>query len=523
MAITTNKLRVTGRRAALPVIGGSALALGIALFAYQPVKAALTPAAPLDDSSVSALLALDHSVEAVAAHVTPAVVNIAVTSRAPEEEAMESGPDGQDGQDGDPMQEFRRFFGPGFGQQFGPGFGHGQHQQQIEHGIGSGIIVSPDGYIVTNNHVVNGAMQIRVTLHDRRTFPAKLIGTDKLTDLAVIKIDASNLPSLPWGDSTKLEPGETVLAFGSPFGYFQFSVTRGIVSALNRPNPYSDDARKPGGYIQTDAAINPGNSGGPLVDAHGEVVGINTFLISSSGSFSGAGFAIPSVLAKPIVAQLIHHGKVEHGYLGIGINDVTPDNAKFFDVASGGAVVTQVTPDSPAGRAGLQVGDVITAVNGQKVETASDLQMRVSDTTPGTSMDLTISRNGKTEKIPVTLGQLHSDREIATNAEGTENQSGKLGVAVTDLTPNVREQLNLPAQLKGVAVAQVRPASPAEDAGISNGDVILQVNRKPVESAEQFKSDVQSVPSGQDLLLLVWANGGASYRVLHTGSTSNGM
>jgi serine protease Do len=525
MSITTNELRAAGRRAAVPLIGGSALALGIALFAHQPVKAALTPAAPLDDSSVSSLVALDHSVEAVAAHVTPAVVNISVTAHAPEEMAMENGPDGQDGGDGDPMQQFRRFFGPGFGQGFGPGSGHGQHQQQIEHGIGSGIIVSPDGYIVTNNHVVNGAVQIRVTLHDRRTFPAKLIGRDKLTDLAVVKIDGSNLPSLGWGDSSKLEPGQTVLAFGSPFGYFQFSVTRGIVSALNRPNPYSDDAHKPGGYIQTDAAINPGNSGGPLVDAHGEVVGINTFLISSSGSFSGAGFAIPSVLAKPIVAQLIQHGKVEHGYLGIGINDVTPDNEKFFDIAKGGgAVVTQVTPDSPAGHAGLQVGDVITAINGEKVETASDLQMRISEATPGSSVDLTISRNGKTEKVPMTLGRLHSDREVAANAEGGENQSGKLGVAVTDLTPNVREQLNLPEQLKGVAVAQVRPASPAEDAGISNGDVILQVNRKPVESAEQFKSDVQSVPSGQDLLLLVWSNGGASYRVLHTASsTSNGM
>ena len=171
-------------------------------------------------------------------------------------------------------------------------------QQQIEHGIGSGIILSPDGYILTNDHVVDGSMKINVTLDDRRVFPAKLIGIDKLNDLAVIKIDAKNLPTVAWGDSTALHPGQTVLAFGSPFGYFQFSVTRGIVSALHRPNPYSDDPRKPGDFIQTDAAINPGNSGGPLVNAHGELVGINTFIITGNGSFSGAGFAIPSQIAR---------------------------------------------------------------------------------------------------------------------------------------------------------------------------------------------------------------------------------
>ena len=173
-----------------------------------------------------------------------------------------------------------------------------QPQPQIEHGVGSGVIISPDGYIVTNDHVVDGATEMRVTLNDRRVFTAKLVGVDKLNDLAVIKIDAKDLPSIAWGDSTKLHPGQTVLAFGSPFGYFQFSVTRGIVSALNRPNPYTDDPRKPGDFIQTDAAINPGNSGGPLVDAHGELVGINTFIISDSGSFAGAGFAIPSQIAK---------------------------------------------------------------------------------------------------------------------------------------------------------------------------------------------------------------------------------
>ena len=219
-----------------------------------------------------------------------------------QEQSQEQGPQGQ-------IQGLP----PGFAQFFGPGgpFGQGMQrpqQPQIEHGIGSGVIISPDGYIVTNNHVVDGAMQMSVTLNDRRVLTAKLVGVDKLTDLAVIKVDAHDLPSIAWGDSTKLKPGQTVLAFGSPFGYFRNSVTRGIVSAVNRENPYRDDARKPGGYIQTDAAINPGNSGGALVNAHGELVGINTFIISNSGSFAGAGFAIPSQLVRATAEQLIKTG-----------------------------------------------------------------------------------------------------------------------------------------------------------------------------------------------------------------------
>ena len=225
---------------------------------------------------------------------------------------------------------------------------------------------------MTNNHVVDGAMEVRVTLHDRRSFPAKVIGTDKLTDLAVVKIDAKDLPTIGWGDSTKLVPGQSVMAIGSPFGHFRFSVTRGIVSAVDRPNPYSDDARKPGGFIQTDAAINPGNSGGPLVNAHGELIGINTFLISNTGTFSGAGFAIPTQTVHPVVEALIKNGVVHHGYLGVGLNDVTPENAKFFNLTGNtGALIACVTPNSPASRAGLKEGDVVTAVNGHPVKPAA--------------------------------------------------------------------------------------------------------------------------------------------------------
>jgi serine protease Do len=356
MTVSTNSLVVKAKRFAGPA--GVVAALGLALtfvVAHPSVHAAAAGngAVPMDDNSVSSLVALDNAVEAVAARVTPAVVNVSVTARQPEQA------EGEGGQmpgipEGALPPEFRRFFGQGGNGQGGNG--HGQMPgRQIEHGIGSGIIISPDGYIVTNNHVVDGAMQIRVTLNDRRV-SRQARRHRQAHRLAVIKIDAKNLPSIAWGDSTKLHPGQTVLAFGSPFGYFQFSVTRGIVSALDRPNPYDEDPRKPGDFIQTDAAINPGNSGGPLVNAHGELVGINTFIISGSGSFAGAGFAIPSQIVKTSADEIIKHGSVHHGYLGISMNDVTPENASFFNLPDAtGAIISQVylirPPAAPDSRA----------------------------------------------------------------------------------------------------------------------------------------------------------------------------
>jgi serine protease Do len=392
-------------------------------------------------------------------------------------------------------------------------------QPQIQHGIGSGIIISPDGYIVTNDHVVADATSIKVTLNDRRVLDAKVVGADKLTDIAVIKVNATNLPSIVWGDSTKLQPGQTVLAFGSPFGYFQFSVTRGIVSAVNRPNPYSDDARKPGSYIQTDAAINPGNSGGALVNAHGELVGINTFIISDNGSFAGAGFAIPSQIVRATAEQLIKNGKVEHGYLGIGMNDVTPDNAHFFNLQDAtGAIVSQVTPDSPASRSGVQTGDVISQLNGEKIVDGSALQVAVSEMAPGTKITLGVIREGKPVTLSLTVGQFHGNTEVASNDGQDGPQSGKLGLAVSDLTPDARQQVNAPDQVHGVVVESVRPASPADEAGIQPGDVIVEVNRKPAQSASQFASEVHQNQEGKDILLLVWSKGNASYRTIHPDS-----
>src|SRR6266849_6471852 len=343
---------------------------------------------PLDNNSVGTLLALDQAMETLAARVTPAIVNVTVTSRT---KANLTGGDAED------MQQF---FGPQSDQQSGQQFGpfvrfFGQQmqprpQQRVEHGLGSGVIISPDGYIVTNNHVVDGATDVRVTMSDRRILPAKVVGTDPLTDLAVIKVAGHDLPNAPWGDSTKLRAGQTVLAFGNPFG-LRFTVTRGIVSALNRPNPDLSDRHKPGEFIQTDAAINPGNSGGPLVDARGEVIVINTFLISPSGTFSGMGFAIPAQIVQPTVDTLIRDGKVTHAFIGIQIADVTPDNAKFFQMHKAeGALVSDVQPDAPGAKAGLRTGDVITEIDGKSVTDAGQLQMIVGQKRPGDTIQLQV-------------------------------------------------------------------------------------------------------------------------------------
>jgi serine protease Do len=508
MKQATNQLVATAKRFAAPAAAVGAFALGAAMFVgHGNVHAA----SAIDDNSVSALTSLDRAMEAVASRVTPAVVNVAVTSRVSNDGA---GPEGM-----------MKGLPPGLQQFFGQ-MQPGPSQPQIEHGVGSGIIISPDGYIVTNDHVVDGATNIKVTLNDRRILNGKVIGVDKLNDIAVIKVNATNLPSIAWGDSTKLQPGQTVLAFGSPFGYFQFSVTRGIVSAVNRPNPYSDDPRKPGNFIQTDAAINPGNSGGALVNAHGELIGINTFIITNNGAFAGAGFAIPSQIVRASAEQLIKSGKVEHGYLGIGMNDVTPENAHFFNLEdASGAIVSQVTPDSPASHGGLQQGDVITHVNGDKIPNGSALQVAVSEMTPGTKMTLGVMRNGKPVSLNLTVGQFHAKSELASSDDSSDGQgnakTGKLGLAVANLTSDARQQINAPDSVHGVVVQSVRPASPADDAGLQPGDVIMEVNRKPAESASAFVNQVHQEQNGKDLLLLVWSKGNASYRTIHADQSEN--
>jgi serine protease Do len=422
------------------------------------------------------------------------------------------------------MPDMQQFFGPGFG---GPGFGgpgapggrqfrfQMRPENRMEHGLGSGVIISPDGYIVTNQHVIDGAVDIRVTMSNREVLSAKLIGSDPLTDLAVIKVNGTNLPSVPWGNSTSLRPGQTVLAFGNPYGY-RFTVTRGIISALNRPNPDPSDRRKLGEFIQTDAAINPGNSGGALVNARGELIGINTFLISSSGSFAGMGFAIPAQIVQPTVETLIRDGKVTHAYIGIQIADVTPDNAKFFQMKKAeGALVSQVEPDAPGAKAGLRTGDVITELDGQPVADAGQLQMLVGQKRPGDTVHLGVMRDSKLTSVAVKLEALGSGKSAET--AGGENGKGRWGLRLADLTPDVRNDLQAQPQapIHGAVVEAVTPGSPADNAGLQRGDVIMEVNRHPVKSAAEVVQALSSVANGQDALVLVWSNGGSTFRVLH--------
>ncbi len=503
------------RRTAVAVLA-SAVVGALATFHFaESARAASSSVAPpkpaaaaLDDNSVAALLSLDRAMETLAARVTPAVVNVTVTSKG-KEQAEENG-----------MPDMQQFFGPG------SPFGGGQNgrqfrfqmqpQNRVEHGLGSGVIISPDGYIVTNNHVIEGATDIRVTMSNKEVMPAKLIGADPLTDVAVIKVNGTNLPSVPWGNSANLRPGQTVLAFGNPYG-FRFTVTRGIVSAVNRANPDPSNPSKPGEFIQTDAAINPGNSGGPLVDARGEVVGINTFLVSPSGTFSGMGFAIPTQIVRPTVETLIRDGKVSHGHIGIGIADVTPENAKFFDESTAtGGVVTQVEPDSPGAKAGLQIGDVITEIDGQKVSDAGELQVLVGQKQPGSKITLNVLRDGKSMTIPVTLEELGS-----RNHDGGDNSpsgEGKMhwGIGLGNLTPELRDQLQAPTELRGAVIEQVQPGSPADNAGLQQGDNILEVNRHKVQTASDVQQALAKVPKGEDALLLVYSNGGNTFRVLHS-------
>jgi serine protease Do len=503
-----NSRKTWMRRLAMPTL---ALALVGSFVSYECVKPgaakaanAAPAAAPLDVDSVSSLLALDKAMETLAARVTPAVVNVTVTSRTKAEGNGKQMP-----------EDMQQFFGQGgpFGQFFGPHMQ--QRQPQIEHGMGSGVVISPDGYIVTNNHVVDGAVDIRVTTSNRRVLKAKLIGTDPLTDLAVLKVNAPDLASAPWGDSKEVRPGQTVLAFGNPYG-FRFTVTRGIVSAVNRANPDSTDPSKPGAFIQTDAAINPGNSGGPLVDARGEVVGINTFLVSPSGTFSGMGFAIPSQIVRPTVETLIRDGKVSHGHIGIGIADVTPENAKFFDNSTTGGVVTQVEPDSPGAKAGLQIGDVITEIDGQKVTDASELQVMVGQKQPGSKITLKVLREGKSMTIPVTLEELGNRQAEGSDASANGERKMHWGIGLGNLTPELREQLQAPHEIHGAVIEQVQPGSSADNAGLQQGDIILEVNRHKVQSASDVQQALSSVAKGQDALLLVWSNGGNTFRVLHS-------
>jgi serine protease Do len=364
-------------------------------------------------------------------------------------------------------------------------------------GMGSGFIINPDGYVVTNNHVVEDADTVQIKLSDGRELKAKVVGRDAKTDLALLKVDAKGgLPVIALGDSAVLQVGEPVMAIGNPFGLEQ-TVTTGIVSATGRvigAGPYDD-------FVQTDASINPGNSGGPLINARGQVVGINSAIFSRTGGSVGIGFSIPVNLAKSVFTQLTANGRVERGWLGVTIQELTPSVVRSLGLSDGhGALVAQVNEDSPAAKAGIKQGDVIVSVAGHPVTRSADLPSLVANLEPGRPVALSVIRDGKPVALNTTVARL-DDREPRAAAK-VENQ-GRLGLVVGPLTPDVAQELSLPKSLRGVVVREVREGSPAAEAGIRPADVILQANRRTITSVDDLRQAMEKSEKGNPILLLI--------------------
>lgn len=382
--------------------------------------------------------------------------------------------------------------------------------QQRERGLGSGVIVNADGYILTNNHVIDQAIDIKVVLPDKREFKGQVVGTDPKTDVAVVKIAARGLPTLQLGDSSKNQVGDYALAIGDPFGIGE-TATLGIISATGRGNLDIEDYED---FIQTDAAINPGNSGGALINARSELIGINTAILAGGGGGNqGIGFAIPINMARSVMDAILKHGKVSRGYLGVSIQEVTPGIAKAFNVPPGkGALIGDATPNGPAAKAGLKKGDVIEELDGQPVTGSNELKLKIASLAPGTVAHLKINHNGEEREVSVTLGELPEKAGAGASGENAET-SAMRGVQVDELTPEAARELGLRPTTKGVVVTDVDPAAPAADAGIRPGDVIEEVNRQPVTSVSEYRRALAQ--AGKEAVVLsVNRHGNAAYLVV---------
>jgi serine protease Do len=481
------------------LIGGGVLALGFRNWSGHEVFGAPNLALTLARSTTPVPLgSFDNGFASVLKPALPAVVNIQTSK------LVKSKPSQMMPFFNDPM--FKQFFGDQFGQgQAGP-------QTEREHSLGSGVIVTSDGTIVTNNHVIEGATDIKVDLSDKREFQAKLIGTDPKTDIAVLKIEATGLPTLAIGDSSKLQVGDVIFAIGDPFGVGE-TATMGIISATQRGGLGIENYED---FIQTDAPINPGNSGGAMIDLHGDLIGINTAILSGGGGGNqGVGFAIPINMARSVMDQIVGHGKVVRGYLGLYPQDVTPALAKEFGLSKpGGALVSGLKPDAPAARAGLRNGDVILELNGQPIESANDLRLRISQTAPGSSVKLEVSRGGKTQNMDVTLAELPPDKS-AEQAPGESESGGLDGVNVQELTPDAMQELQLAPGTHGVVVESVDPSSAASSVGLQRGDVIQEVNHQPVRNIAEYKQALAAAGK-QPVLLLVNSGGVTHYEVIES-------
>ncbi len=437
---------------------------------------------PVSGESTAFLGKLSESLAEISKAVKPSVVNISTTSTVTMKESPFN----------DPF--FRRFFGDQFG-------GQAPERRFKTAALGSGVIVSSDGYILTNNHVVQDADEIKVIIEAGREFVGRVIGTDPKSDLAVVKIEATGLVAAAFGDSSRLKVGDVVIAIGNPFALSE-TVTMGIVSAVGRSQmgiaEYED-------FIQTDAAINPGNSGGALVNAKGELVGINTAIFSTSGGYMGIGFAIPTAMAKSVMDSIILHGRVIRGWLGVTVQNLTPDIAKHFGLeGKKGSLITDVVKSGPADSAGLRRGDLVVAIKGNPVEDSTGLRNAVSQSAPGTTLQLKIIRGGDEKTLKVKLGELP---EPVTEKAKSEHMNALQGIQVQDLTKEIRDELGIPETIEGVIVAAVAANSPSGDV-LTRGDVIVEINRKPLKGTKNFMNLAAKLSSDESVLLLVYRNGG---------------
>ncbi len=495
-------LKTTIRRAPYLILSGTLLvAAATAAVSKGDSKSDAKPTAVklvVDDKPVSRDVKLGTSFSPVVKKVAPSVVMV-TTSAKPKQAAMQEAP-------GFDNPFFRRFFGEEFDQRQPRRRPNAPRQL----GQGSGVIVTRDGYILTNNHVVDGADEVKVALQDGREFTGKVVGKDPKTDVAVLKIDGKDLPFIEMADSEKIEVGDIVLAVGNPFGIGQ-TVTMGMISATGRATlglDYED-------FIQTDAAINPGNSGGALVDADGRLIGINTAILSRSGGNQGIGFAIPTNLARDVMESLVADGKVTRGYLGVMIQDVTPSLAKEFNLKDQkGALIGDVVPKGPAEKAGLRSGDVVLEFNGKAVKDSRQLKLQVARVKPSESVPVKVLRNGATKTLEVTVRELPGSEQVA-KADAPAGGDGEAlkGVAVGDLDSQMRRELNIPANVHGAVVTEVDENAAAREAGLKPGDVILEINRQPVKSAEDAVKLTES-PKDKTTLLRIWSKGGSRYVVV---------
>ena len=487
------------RRLAILTLGSAVALAGSATVLTQKLKAE-SPIAPVSLTVYDRPEARDaggrFSFAPIVKKVGPGVVKVFVTTRA-HNAATFGGPGADD--------FWRHFFGDS-PEGRSPRRGFPTPRQE---GVGSGVVVTKDGYILTNNHVVDGADEVKVSLQDGREFNAKVVGRDPKSDVAVIKIEATDLPALTMGNSDQIEVGDIVLAIGNPFGIGQ-TVTTGIVSAKDRSSmglDYED-------FIQTDAAINPGNSGGALVDADGRLIGINTAILSRSGGNQGIGFAIPVNLARGVMESLVKDGHVTRGFLGVMIQDVTPALAREFKLKDNtGALVADVTPKSPAEKAGLQSGDIIVEFNGKPVADSRRLKLEVAGTRPGHAVPVKVWHDGAMKSLEVNVKELPGSETLAKTDTRNQDTGTLNGVGVANLDDQARQQFEIPGNLKGAVVTEVDPDSAAAEAGLKPGDVIQEINRNPVSNSEEAVRLTEH-PKDKITLLRVWRNGGSHFVVV---------